>query len=113
MLNVPVRQHREEFSFTFFTNHAFVLILLGRNNTMRMRDIAEQIQITERAVQRIVDELVGSGYVSIVKSGRRNVYALNPEKNLRHPILKDHSIKELLRLGAPENIEESGDHGHA
>lgn len=96
----------KETHFTFLTNHALVVILLGGNNRMRMRDLAEQIGITERAVQRIVDELVSAGYVSVIKSGRRNVYTLNPEKTLRHPIMKNQNLADLLKLGPPHETED-------
>lgn len=102
MLNDPVRHLRKELSFLFLTNHAFVLILLSRDNRLRMREIAEEIGITERAVKRIVDELVVAGYLSMSKSksGRRNVYSLNAEQRLRHPILGNLALEQLLRLSA-------------
>ncbi|HTJ29321.1 MAG TPA: winged helix-turn-helix domain-containing protein [Acidobacteriaceae bacterium] len=100
MLKDPVRHLRKELSFLFLTNHAFVLILLSRDNRLRMREIAEEIGITERAVKRIVDELVVAGYLSMSKSGRRNVYSLNAEQRLRHPILGNLALEQLLRLSA-------------
>ena len=50
-------------SWTFLSNHAHVLICLHRDPELRMREIAQQVGITERAVQRIVAELVEAGYV--------------------------------------------------
>ena len=44
-------------SWTFLTNHSHVLICLSRDPLMRLRDIAVQVGITERAVQRIVADL--------------------------------------------------------
>lgn len=98
MLNDPVRHLRKESNFFFLTNHAFVLILLSRDNTLRMREIAEAIGITERAVKRIVDELVATGYLQMGKSGRRNVYSLNAKRPLRHPILGNVALEQLLKL---------------
>ena len=40
--------------WTFLTNHAHVLLCLSLEPEIRMRDVAEQVGITERAVQRIV-----------------------------------------------------------
>ena len=50
-------QRTEGGSWTFFTNHAHVLFVLASNPDARTRDIADQVQITERAAQRIVHEL--------------------------------------------------------
>ncbi|HEY9127256.1 MAG TPA: helix-turn-helix domain-containing protein [Acidobacteriaceae bacterium] len=101
MLKAFAQENNVGPKFTFLTNHALVLIVLSKNNTMRMREIADEIGITERAVKRIVDELVITGYVKVVKSGRRNVYTLNTVQSLRHPIVKDLCVDELLKLGAP------------
>ena len=83
-------------SWTFLTNHAQVLLCIARNPDMRMREIADQVGITERAAQRIVGDLVSEGYVSRKRVGRRNEYEVNPETPLRHPISSDHDIGEIL-----------------
>ncbi len=83
-------------SWTFLTNHAHVLLCITRDPDLRMREIAERVGITERAAQRIVGDLVDSGYVSRKRVGRRNEYVVNPDVPLRHPILRDHEIGEVL-----------------
>ena len=85
---------------SFFTNHACVVMMIGNDNSVRMRDLALKIGITERAIQRIVEDLVSSGYVVIEKSGRRNAYRLNTEGYLKNPLLKDFRVSDLLLLGA-------------
>lgn len=62
----------QEHGFTLLTNHALVLVLIARARDIRMREIASHIGITERAVQRIIDDLTTHGYLAIVKDGRRN-----------------------------------------
>lgn len=83
-------------SWTFLTNHAHVLLCIARDPHLRMREIADRVGITERAAQRIVGELVDSGYVSRKRVGRRNEYLVNPEVPLRHPLSRDHEIGEVL-----------------
>jgi predicted ArsR family transcriptional regulator len=85
---------------SFFTNHAYVLMLIGNDNSVRMRDLALRIGITERAVQRIMEDLVSSGHVVIGKSGRRNAYSLNADGHLQNPLLRDFRVIDLLRLGS-------------
>ena len=85
-------------SWTFLSNHAHVLICLHRDPGLRMREIALQVGITERAVQRIVAELVESGFMSVSKDGRRNVYEIHEDLRLRHPVEKHKQISDLLRL---------------
>jgi predicted transcriptional regulator len=80
----------------FVTNHTQVLICIARDPDVRLRDIAETVGITERAVQRIVADLVESGFVTRERVGRRSRYTLNRSAKMRHPSQVDHEIGELL-----------------
>lgn len=84
--------------WTFLTNHGQVLLCLARDPMSRMRDIAEQVGITERAVQKIVADLEEAGYVTRAREGRRNSYAIHVERPMRHPLHRDHRVAELLAL---------------
>jgi DNA-binding MarR family transcriptional regulator len=85
-------------NWTFLTNHSHVLIRLAQSPDMRMRDLAIEVGITERAIQRIVAELVEAGYLDIIKSGRRNKYITHEEKFLRHPIESHRQVADLIKL---------------
>lgn len=84
--------------WSYLTNHAHVLILLARNPNSTMREVAEAVSITERAVQRIVTELEEAGVLQRSRSGRRNVYAVNPNLPLRHPVESHCNVADLLAL---------------
>lgn len=88
--------------WTFFTNHAHVMVCLARNADRPLREIALEIGITERAVQRIVADLEHGGYLKRERIGRRNSYSLILDKQLRHPIEADHSIGDILHVLAGE-----------
>ena len=75
-----------------------MLLCLQRSPTVRLRDVATTVGITERATQRIVSDLVGSGFVTKEREGRRNRYSLNRRARMRHPSQFDHRIGELLDL---------------
>jgi DNA-binding transcriptional ArsR family regulator len=84
--------------WTFLTNHAHVLLCLARDPELRVRDVATQIGITERAVQRIIAELEAAGYLKRERQGRRNRYAVVRDLPLRHPIERHCSVSALLAL---------------
>lgn len=84
--------------WNFLTNHTHVLLCLERDPSLRMRDIAAQVGITERAVQRIIAELEKSGYLERTREGRRNEYTISRTKRLRHPLEQDTRIGQLLDL---------------
>ena len=86
----------EEKPWTFLSNHAHVLICIVRDPHVRMRDLASQIGITERAVQRIVAELRDAGYVSFERQGRRNHYEVHTDLPMRHPIEEHCAARNLL-----------------
>jgi predicted transcriptional regulator len=75
-----------------------VLLCLYRNPTVRLRDVADTVGITERAAQRIVTDLVEAGYVTKEREGRRNRYAIDANAPMRHPSQIDHEIGDLLSL---------------
>lgn len=89
-------------SWRFLSNHAQVLLRLHRDPDARFRDIAQTVGITERAAQRIVADLIESGYVESQRVGRRNHYRVNEEVAMRHPAQDGHAIGELLELLQPE-----------
>lgn len=84
--------------WTFFTNHAHVLIALSRDPELRQRDISVLVGITQGAVQRILDDLEREGYITRERIGRRNKYHVTPSSPLRHPLEADHTIDEILEL---------------
>jgi len=84
--------------WTFVTNHTQVLLCIARDPDIRLRDIAARIGITERAAQRILADLVESGYVERQREGRRNRYTVNPDLRMRHPAQAGHDVGEMLDL---------------
>jgi hypothetical protein len=64
-----------------------------------MRDLAQQVGITERAIQRIVAELEDCGYLAITRVGRQNRYVVNTDLPLRHELVGHRLVADLLRLG--------------
>src|SRR5579885_1236293 len=84
--------------WTFVTSHTQVLLCIAHDPDARMRDVAERVGITERAAQRIVADLVESGYVERTRIGRRNRYAINPTAEMRHQLQRGLDIGRLLEL---------------
>nr|WP_190201103.1 helix-turn-helix domain-containing protein [Streptomyces djakartensis] len=82
--------------WTFLTSHARVLIALARDPEIRLREVADAINITERAVQLIVADLEAAGYLTRTRVGRRNRYTIDPGVALRHPAEADHPVGDLL-----------------
>ncbi len=84
--------------WTFLTNHSQVLLCVARDPEIRLRDVAETVGITERAAQRILGDLVESGYVERVRVGRRNRYRVIREQTMRHAAQAGLEIGGLIDL---------------
>jgi hypothetical protein len=103
------REHGNSQGWTFLSNHGHVLLCIAQEPGIRLREVAERIGITERAVQRIVVDLEEAGYLSHVREGRRNRYAIHADRRFRHPLVAWQEVSVLLdvltsgKLGEAEN----------
>jgi DNA-binding MarR family transcriptional regulator len=92
------RAEEAQHSWRFVTNHTQVLLCISENPEIRLRHIAIEVGITERAAQRIVADLVDAGYVTRHRTGRRNHYTVNRDLEMRHPAQFGYEIGPLLDL---------------
>jgi DNA-binding transcriptional ArsR family regulator len=84
--------------WTFLSNHSHVLIALAKNPELRIRDLADQVGITERAVAQILTDLEAAGVLTKQRRGRRNVYRIDPSVSLRHPVEAHRKVRDILHL---------------
>ncbi len=80
----------------FLTNHAQVLICIAGNRRATAKQIAKTVGVTERAVQRIIDNLEAEGYISRARDGRNNYYTVYGERTLRHAAQQGVTVCDLL-----------------
>jgi len=83
-------------AWTFLSNHGHVLVCIARDPNVRVREIAQAVGITERAVQRILSELEEARVIVRTRQGRRTHYEVNESLPLRHPMEAQHSVGELV-----------------
>jgi Mn-dependent DtxR family transcriptional regulator len=84
--------------WNFFSNYVHVLVCLAKNHEVRLRDVAADVGITERAVQKIVRDLQDAGFVTVSKQGRCNRYRINKRKTLRHSLESHCTVGKFLAL---------------
>ena len=85
-------------NWTFLSNHGHILIHLHNNPDSLVREIAEEVGITERSALSILSDLEQGGYISVERVGRRNHYRVNSQKSFRHPIEADKPLSSLLKI---------------
>jgi hypothetical protein len=84
--------------FAFLTSYGKTLLLIADDPQIRMRDIADRLNVTERATQRIVADLARAGYIDRQREGRRNRYSIRPDLPLGLPLQRDVEIGALVTI---------------
>lgn len=102
---VPKNAPVPEAGWTFLTNYSHVLICLASEPDLVLREVAERVGITERAVQRIVADLEEANFLTRIRDGRRNQYSINAGLQLRHPLESHCTIGDLLTMVTGKEIE--------
>lgn len=96
----PAASHRSP-SWTFLSNHAHVMIAIHHCPQALVRELAERVEITERAVLRILQELEADGYIERLREGRRTCYRIIHARPLRHPLEAHRSVGDLVLMVHP------------
>src|SRR5512137_1823265 len=83
--------------WSLITNHGLVLASISRNSKKTIREIGDDVGITERTAYGIVVDLEKAGYIKRTRVGVRNTYAIDPDMPLVSR-LSDASVGDLLVL---------------
>ena len=92
------------------TNHGLVLAAISRNAKKTIRQIGDDVGITERTAYGIVVDLEKAGYIKRTKVGTRNIYTINQDMPLVSR-LSEASVGDMLVLFGwqqPNNKEDQG-----
>ena len=85
-------------AWTLLTNHGRLLLLVASAPDARLRDLAEQAGITERAAGSIVRDLEDAGYLTRIRTGRRNRYVVHPDRPFRHRAEAGQAVGDLITV---------------
>ncbi|HEY97896.1 MAG TPA: winged helix-turn-helix transcriptional regulator [Dehalococcoidia bacterium] len=84
--------------WNFITNHGLILQYISRNPQCTMREIAEVLNVAERSIQRVLEDLEAEGYITWKRTGKGNIYEINYNQGLKHDLTKDTLVRDLLAL---------------
>jgi MarR family protein len=91
--------------WSFLTSQARVLLCIGHDPGVRLRDIAARTGVSERTAYAIVTDLIEAGYVVKHKDGRRNRYQIQARLPLPETDSRKRTIGEILALLAGADDE--------
>lgn len=91
--------------WSLLSNHGRALLLLARRPASRLRELAHELGLTPRAVQDIVRDLEGGGYLERHREGRRNRYVVRGDRRMHDPVSADRDAADLLQaLGVEPRV---------
>jgi len=96
----------ENKNWGLMASHGLVLFYIAANQESTMREMADALGITERRVARIVKDLADAEMITVERSGRRNLYAVNESASFRHPTLTHLPLRGFVRA-VREGLDEA------
>ncbi len=83
-------------NWMFLSNHGRALLCIAHDPEIRLRDIAAELDITERRAYALVCDLTDGGYVLKERDGRRNRYRIQEHLPLPEAGDRELAIGEVL-----------------
>lgn len=78
------------------SSHGGVLFYIAVHPGCTIRQIAEDMSLTQRTVWGLIGDLRRADMLDVERRGRRHHYTVNLEADFRHPIIKGYSLRVIL-----------------
>ena len=91
------------------SSHGAVLLYIAVHAECTIRQIADEMALTQRTVWGLIGDLRRAGMLHVRRDGRRHHYTVNLDAPFRHPILTNLT----LRLVLGELVEREARNGRA
>ena len=78
------------------SSHGAVLFYVAVNPGCTIREIAEQMHLTQRTVWGLIGDLRRAEMLTIDRHGRRHHYTINLDAPFRHPTIKGLTLRSIL-----------------
>jgi CTP-dependent riboflavin kinase len=98
--------------WNLITVHGLVLLYISRHLQCTMREMAAAINVTERTIKRVLEDLEIAGYITWKRTGKGNIYEMNSTKGLKHELTRDVMVGDLLDLLSHKKIRPIGKGKH-
>jgi hypothetical protein len=88
------------------SSHGSVLFYIAVNPDCTIRQIADDMSLTERTVWGLIGDLRRAGMLNVRREGRRHHYSVDLAADFKHPTLKGMPLRLILG----ELVERAGRH---
>ena len=84
--------------WTLITNHGLVLSYISKHPRSTALELAGAVDLTERSIRKIIDDLESAGFIVRRREGRRNRYRIKPHITMSHPSHGEIAVGDLLEI---------------
>jgi len=78
------------------SSHGAVLFYIAVNPGCTIKQIAEDMALTQRTVWGLIGDLRRAGMLIVTRQGRRHHYTVNLDAPFRHPVIKGITLRSVL-----------------
>ena len=78
--------------------HGLVLFAVASVNDRTLRQISEELGLTERRIAQVIRDLADADMLFVTKVGRRNSYSVNCDARFRHPTLSHITLGQFIGI---------------
>lgn len=93
---MPTSRNHVENHWYLVSSHGAVLFYVAVHPGCTIRQIAEDMSLTQRTVWGLIGDLRRAGMLHVRREGRRHHYTVNLDADFRHPIIKGFSLRVIL-----------------
>ena len=97
----------ERRQWSLLSSHGQVLVSISRAPEMTVRRLSQLLNFSERRIMGVLRDLEDAGMIRRERRGRQNLYIINVDASLRAPLLKDYTVRDLMKGLQPRPGDES------
>ncbi len=79
------------------SSHGAVLFYIALNPGCTIKEIAEEMALTQRTVWGLIGDLRRANMLQVTREGRRHRYSVNLDAEFRHPVISGIPLRTVLR----------------
>src|SRR2546426_11077978 len=88
------------------SSHGAVLFYVALNPGCTIREIAEEMSLTQRTVWGLIGDLRRAEMLQVRRDGRPHHYTIKLDAQFRHPVNDRLSLRTLLRVVVPPHVRD-------
>jgi len=90
------------------SSHGSVLFYVAVNPDCTIRQIADDMALTQRTIWGLIGDLRRAGMLNVRREGRRHHYTVNLDASFKHPTLSGFPLRTIMEKLVDEHARPAG-----